>query len=74
MKIIKVRNGNEIIINGDEIKPVLYNGDCLSLGKGAKCALAMALIDGLAFDEIETLICHMQKVSDEKFQEYQTTK
>ena len=48
MKTIKVRNGNEIIVSGDEIKPIIYNGDTLSLGTGSKVMLIKHLLESLA--------------------------
>lgn len=66
MKTIKVRNGNEIIVSGDEIKPVIYNGDNLSLGYGAKCALVLALVDTMSSKDIALLIDGLNKTKTTK--------
>jgi len=50
MKTINVRGGNKIIISGEDIMPIINNGDHLSLGEGAKVALIQALIDTLQDD------------------------
>lgn len=64
MKTIKVRNGNEIVVSGDEIKPVIYNGDHLSLGSGAKCALIIELVRSMEKQDVSKLLDKLNEINN----------
>ena len=51
MKTIEVRNGNEIVVSGDILKPFIKNGDNLSLSVGSKTALIKAIVNTMDSQE-----------------------